>query len=111
MLALVLMLVSAATPPDDMAGFYGNTLINVDGGIESHFYYKKNHTFTGTVPQYHFDLKGRWRENPDGSICRIFDPAVPRVKNPDCGPMTVHAVGEKNVDANGDSQTLVEGIQ
>ena len=111
MLALVLVLVSAVTPPDDMAGFYGNTLVTVDGRIESHFYYKPDHTFTGTVPQYHYDLKGRWRENPDGTVCRVFDPPVPKVKNPDCGPMLVHAVGELKTFDNGDSQTLVPGIQ
>lgn len=113
MLALVVMLVTATAgaSTDDMAAFYGNTLVTSDGGIESHFYYKPDHTFTGIVPQYHFDLKGRWREKPDGTVCRVFDPPVPRVKNPDCGPMLVHAVGENKTFNNGDSQTLVEGIK
>ena len=113
MLALVVMLAAATANAggDDMATFYGNTLITVDGGIESHFYYKPDHTFTGNVPQYHFDLKGRWREKRDGTVCRVFDPPVPRVKNPDCGPMLVHTLDEQHTFDDGDSQTLVEGIR
>lgn len=101
----------AASPADPMANFYGNTLVTVDGGIESHFYYKPDHTFTGEVPQYHFNLSGNWNEKPDGTVCRVFEPPVPRVHNPDCGPMAVHAPGDKKTFDNGDSQTLVEGIK
>jgi hypothetical protein len=115
MLAMVLLLSVVTNPagsgPADLAAFYGNTLITVDGGIESHFYYRPDHTFTGIVPQYSFDLKGRWHIGPDGRLCRVFDPPVPRVKNPDCGPMLVHALGEKKAFDNGDSQMLVEGIR
>jgi hypothetical protein len=110
-LALALATTVAIPPPDDLTALFGNTLVTVDGRIESHFYYNPDHTFTGAVPQYHFDLKGRWRENPDGSVCRVFDPPVPRVKNPDCGPILVHAVGETKTFDNGDSQELVPGIQ
>jgi hypothetical protein len=112
MLALVVALVATVEGGNgNMAAFYGNTLITTDGGIESHFYYKSDHSFTGSVPQYHFDLKGRWHEMPDGTICRVFDPPLPRVKNPDCGPMLVHTLGEHQTFDNGDSQTLVPGIK
>jgi hypothetical protein len=108
------ILAAAATiapPPDDMAGLYGNTVISKDGGIESHFYYAADHTFTGTVPAFYFALKGSWRENADGTVCRVFDPPLPRVKNPDCGPLAVHQVGDRKIFDDGDSQALVPGIQ
>ena len=101
----------AATTPDTMAGLYGNTLVAIDGGIESHFYYKPDHTFTGMVPKFYFKLSGSWREQPDGTICRVFDPPLPTIKNPDCGPMAVRSVGERKTFDNGDSQTLVQGIR
>jgi len=102
---------SAARAGDDLTPFYDNTLIAVDGGIESHFWYKPDHTFTGKVPEYSFDLKGTWSENDDGTICRVFDPPLPMVKNPDCGPMSVHAVGDVAVDTHGHGEKLVAGIQ
>ncbi len=115
MLALVMLLTAVAGAPDaghdNLAEFYGNTLVTIDGGIESHFYYHPDHTFTGVVPQYTFDLKGHWSERPDGTICRVFDPPLPRVHNPDCGPMLVHALGEHRAFDNGDSQTLIKGIK
>lgn len=115
MLAAAILLASsvaaAASTADDMAAFYGNTLITVDGGVESHFHYQPDHTFTATVPQFHFDMKGRWSVAPDGDICRVFDPPLPLVPNPDCGPMLVHSLGEHQSFPNGDSQALVPGIQ
>ena len=112
MLALVLALAAAVSPPaDDMQAFYGNTLVTIDGGIESHFYYKPDHSFTGMVPEFYFKLNGRWSEKPDGTICRVFDPPLPTVKNPDCGPMLVHRLGEKKTFDDGDSQALVPGIK
>jgi len=101
--------VRAAT--DDLAGFYGNTLVTVDGGIESHFYYRQDHTFTGKVPAFYMVLRGTWKEQPDGTICRVFDPLPPTMKNPDCGPMLVRKVGDKAKDNTGHREKLVAGIQ
>ncbi len=96
---------------DALANFYGNTLITRDGGYVSHFYYKPDHTFSGKVPAYMFDFQGTWQQMPDGSICRVFNPPLPRMKNPDCGPLLVHRVGEAEKEPNGDAAKLVEGIQ
>lgn len=111
MLALVFAAAISVAPADDMQGLYGNTLVTVDGGIEARFYYKPDHTFTGKVPEFYFKLSGTWSQKPDGTICRVFDPPLPTVKNPDCGPIAVHAVGDKKVFENGDSQALMEGIR
>lgn len=100
----------AADAGDTCASLYGNTLVSVDGGIESHFWYKPDHTFTGSVPQFYFALKGTWSQNPDGTICRVFDPPLPMVKNPDCGPVLVHKLGNSETDGHGNSEKLVPGI-
>lgn len=34
-----------AEPWNVLSAFYGNTLISIDGGIESHFYYNPDYTF------------------------------------------------------------------
>jgi len=96
---------------DELAEFYGNTLITRDGGYVSHFYYKPDHTFSGKVPAYMFDFQGTWQQMPDGTICRVFNPPLPRVKNPDCGPLLVRHLGDKEKEPNGDAAKLVAGIQ
>jgi hypothetical protein len=96
---------------DVLACFYGNTLIAKDGDIVSHFWYKPNHTFTGTVPAYYLVINGTWSEKEDGTICRVFDPPLPTVKNPDCGPMLVRKPGEVAADGSGHKEKLVVGIQ
>ena len=112
-----LLLVSAAAyasdvaTPDEMGELYGNTLITRTGSYTVHFYYKPDHTFSGTVPAYMFRFQGTWSEMPDGSICRIFDPPLPRTKNPDCGPLPVRRVGEEEKEPNGDAAKLVAGIR
>ena len=108
---LMPLLGSAAFAGDGLSPFYDNTLIAVDRGIESHMWYKADHTFTGKVPEYSFDLKGTWSENTDGTICRVFNPPLPMGKNPDCGPMLVHTVGDAETDPRGDSEKLVAGVQ
>lgn len=115
-LAATAMAVAAAITPtaaaqNDLSGLYGNTVVTVDDGIEAHFYYAADHTFTGKVPAYFFDLKGTWTAKEDGTVCRVFSPPIPRVKNPDCGPIAVRKPGEKKVFDDGDSQKLVSGIQ
>ncbi len=114
---LALAVLSAAAQATDapagdaMAAYYGNTLISRDGGYVSHFYYKADHTFSGKVPAYMFAFQGTWQQMPDGSICRIYNPPLPRVKNPDCGPLLVHHLGDKENAPNGDAAKLVPGIQ
>jgi hypothetical protein len=99
------------TPKNDiLANFYGNTLITVDNGIKTYFYYNADHTFTGKVPQFYFVLKGTWSVNDKGEVCRIFDPLPPMLTNPDCGPMLVSKVGEVGRDGTGHAEKLVAGI-
>ncbi len=103
--------VPAARAGDQLSPLYGNTLVASDGGIVSHFWYKPDHTFTGTVPAYAYALKGRWSMKSDGTICRNFDPPLPTVRNPDCGNILVRKLGDKQIDGNGHSETLVAGVQ
>lgn len=97
-------------PADPMAAYYGNTLISLDGGIESFTYFKPDHTFTGKVPAYGFTYQGTWSFDGE-KLCRIYDPPLPGEKNPDCGPLRLNKIGDKEKDPNGDGQVLVEGIQ
>jgi len=96
---------------DPMADYYGNTLITRDGGYVSHFYYKPDHRFSGKVPAYMFAFQGTWSLMPDGTLCRIFEPPLPRTKNPDCGPLRVHRLGDEEREPNGDAAKLVAGIE
>ncbi len=96
---------------DVLADFYGNTLMTKDDGIVSHFWYKADHTFNGSVPAFSLVIKGTWSQNPDGTICRVFDPPFPTMKNPDCGPMLVRKPGDVADDGKGHKEKLVEGIQ
>ena len=96
---------------DVLACFYGNTLVAKDGDIVSHFWYKPDHTFTGTVPAYYLVIKGTWSEMEDGTICRVFDPPLPTIANPDCGPMLVRKPGDVAADGNGHKEKLLAGIQ
>lgn len=116
--AAVLLCVAAAPgfaaddpiPADPMSAYYENTLISLDGGIESFTYFKPDHTFTGKVPAYGFTYRGTWSLDGD-TLCHIYDPPLPGEKNPDCGPLSLHKIGDKEKDANGDGQVLVEGIR
>ena len=108
--------ICAVDPPhafagDSLSALYGNTLIATDGGIESHFWYKADHTFTGTVPAYSYPLKGTWIVNGEGIVCRNFDPPLPTVRNPDCGAILIRKLGDKRSDANGHTETLVAGVR
>ena len=112
----LLALVSAAqandiAAPDEMTELYGNTLITRSDSYVVHFYYKPDHTFTGKVPAYMFTFQGTWSEMSDGTICRVFDPPLPRTKNPDCGPMPVRRIGDEEKEPNGDAAKLVAGIR
>ena len=103
--------VSTAFAGDILSALYGNTLIATDGGIDSHFWYRADHTFTGTVPAYSYPLKGTWVVNAAGVVCRNFNPPLPMVKNPDCGIILIHKLGDKQTDANGHREILVAGVQ
>ena len=103
--------VSSARADDLLASLYGNTLVACDGGIVSHFWYKPDHTFTGTVPAYAYALKGHWTQKSDGTLCRNFEPPLPTVRNPDCGSLLVRKLGDKLTDANGHSEMLIAGVQ
>jgi len=96
---------------DALADFYGNTLVCRDRGIESHFYYRPDHTFSGKVPAYYMVFKGTWYQASDGTVCRVFDPPLPTLKNPDCGPLFVHRIGEKDHEPDGHAEKLMAGIQ
>ncbi len=109
--ALPFIVTKALAGNDVLVNFYGNTLISMDGGIKSYFWYKPDHTFTGSVPAYYLALKGTWSQSADGTICRVFDPPLPTMDNPDCGPMLVHNVGDVESDANGHREKLVAGVQ
>lgn len=109
--ALVMAPTVASADIDVLSDFYGNTLISKDGGYESHYYYKPDHTFTASLPAYYLVLKGTWSEGADGQVCRVFSTPLPGVKNPDCNVMLVHKVGDVKSEANGDSEKLVSGVQ
>ena len=94
-----------------LAGLYGNTLISVDGGIETHFWYNSDHTFTGKIPAFYMVLKGTWSINAKGQVCRVFDPVPPTMTNPDCGPILVHTVGDHGSFPDGDSERVVAGVK
>jgi hypothetical protein len=96
---------------DPMASLYGNTIVMVDsGGLESHTHFNPDHTFDGVAPAYNYPFKGTWNIDPNGELCRVFDPVPPTVTNPVCGPINVHAVGDKWTDPKGGTMTLVAGV-
>jgi hypothetical protein len=96
---------------DPMAPLFGNTLIVVDsGGLESHTHFSPDHTFEGVAPAYNYPFKGTWNIDASGNLCRVFDPVPPTVTNPVCGPIAVHAVGDKWDDPKGGTVALVAGI-
>lgn len=116
---VAVLLCVAATPgfaadnpisADPMAAYYGNTLVSLDGGIESFTYFNADHTFTGKAPAYGFTYQGTWSFEGD-TLCRVYDPPLPGEKNPDCGPLRLYKIGDKEKDPNGDGQVLVEGIR
>jgi hypothetical protein len=109
--ALALVSSAASAADDPMANYYGNTLIVIDGkGLESHTVYTADHNFTGVAPAYSYHYQGTWEIAADGKLCRTFNPAPPGITNPDCAPVTVHAVGDKWSLPDGGSVTLVQGL-
>jgi hypothetical protein len=100
----------AASPA--MTALFGNTVVVVDAkGIESHTHYTADGKFEGVAPAYDYHYQGTWTIDANGQLCRNFDPVPPGVTNPDCAPLTQHAVGESWTDADGAKGQLVAGVQ
>lgn len=96
-LALVVGLTAALAADDPMAATYGNTLVVVDpDGVESHLYYRADHSFSGRVPSANYDYKGTWSVDGTGHVCRTYSETIPGVPNPDCDEVAVvaHTVGD-----------------
>ncbi len=107
--AVVALCASSAQADDLMATRIGNTTISKGGGPEVHMYYNADGTFSGKIIGMKIALKGTWKE--DGStVCLIYDPVPPTVKNPMCLPLEAHQVGD-TWTAGARTVTLAQGIQ
>jgi len=98
--ASALVFVAApAFAADDMAGFYGNTIVVTGGMIESHTHYRADKTFDVTASAMGMDYKfsGTWEIKGD-QVCRTFvGKQPPNMTNPNCSPLAAlasHKVGE-----------------
>lgn len=99
-------------PPDAMTPMFGNTIVVVDAkGLESHTWFAADGTFTGIAPAYNYKYQGKWYIDPNGQLCRNFDPEPPGITNPVCGALDSHAVGDKWTDKDGGSDSIVAGQQ
>ena len=101
---------------DIMAGYIGNTLVSTGGMAEVHTHYKADHTFDGKAISMmgSLDMKGSWKFDDKGNLCRTYDSAPPGVPNPLCTPWEAHKVGDKwTATFNGQSRdlSLVAGVQ
>jgi hypothetical protein len=102
-----------ATPSaaDPMAGYYGNSVVVIDSkGLESHTYYKADHTFTGVAPAYSYNYQGSWEITADGKLCRTFNPEPPGITNPNCDTFQPHVVGDTWASPDGAKGSLVAGV-
>ncbi len=108
---------SLALAADDvMAGYYGNTVISKGAMGETHIHYKPDHSFNGSASSMlgSMDLKGTWKIDDKGQLCRNYETAPPGVPNPLCTPAAAHKAGETWTMQIGSSTrtiTLVQGIQ
>jgi hypothetical protein len=103
---------AAFAQADPMAGMYGNTMVVVSGtGMESHTVYSADHTFAGIVPSMGYKYQGTWALDDKGQLCRTFNPPVPGRTNPDCDPLTPHAVGDKWTMPDGGTVTITQGTE
>lgn len=116
MRALVLsaaLLFAASVPAfadDQMANYYGNTVVVTDakGGV-THTHYNADHTFDGVATASGFHYKGTW-EITGGQLCHTFDPPLPGIANPKCNPVGPLNVGQSWTGADGSSGSLVQGV-
>lgn len=111
--AFVFAVPAAAFAGDDvMASFFGNTVISKNAMSEAHIHYKADHTFDGSASSMmgSMDLKGTWKIDDKGQLCRTYDTPPPGVTNPLCTPIAAHKVGDTWTAADR-TITLVEGVQ
>jgi hypothetical protein len=103
---------SFAFADDVMANFYGNTIIAKTDMSEVRMHYRADHTFDGTGSSMigSMGLKGIWKLDNQGQLCRTYDTPPPGVTNPLCTPWTAHKVGDTWTLGNR-TITLVPGIQ
>lgn len=115
--AALLAFSTAALAGDDvMAGYYGNTVVAKGAMGESHVHYKADHTFDGSASSMlgSMSLKGTWKIDDKGQLCRTYDTAPPGVPNPLCTPVDPHKAGDSWTMTMGDQKrqvSLVQGIQ
>jgi hypothetical protein len=114
--AALLASTSLALAADDvMAGYYGNTVVSKSAMGESHTHYKADHTFNGTASGMmgSMDLKGTWKVDDKGQLCRTYESAPPGMPNPLCTPWEAHKAGDTwTMQMGNQSRTisLVSGI-
>jgi hypothetical protein len=114
--AVLLLSSTAFAADDDMANYYGNTLITKSGFGESHAHYKADHTVTANVSSMmgSMTLNGTWSINDKGEMCRNYSNAPSMMPNPLCYPWTAHKVGDtwQITTKNGTADAkLVAGVQ
>jgi hypothetical protein len=114
------LLAVPAFAADDMAGFYGNTVVVSGGMIESHTHYRADKTFDVTASAMGMDYKfgGTWEIKGD-QVCRTFvGNQPPNTTNPNCSPLAAlasHKVGDswtiKTPAGQTRTLTLKAGVQ
>jgi hypothetical protein len=100
---------------DIMANYFGNTLVGKSTLGETHTHYKADHTFDGQAMSLmgSMGLKGTWKFDDKGQLCRTYETAPPGMPNPLCTPWESHKVGDKwTMTFNGQSRdlSLVAGV-
>jgi hypothetical protein len=112
--ALVVALPAAAFAGSDdvMTNYFGNTVVSKNTMSEAHIHYKPDHTFDGNATSMMgaMDLKGTWKIDDKGQLCRTYDTPPPGVTNPLCTPISAHKVGDSWTMMDR-TITLVQGIQ
>jgi len=102
--AVVLVVTVARAADDIMASRYGNTIVTTAAnGVTNKMHYKADGTFDATQGAGTFS--GTWKLDGKGVLCLTFVPS-----GSTCAPAVAHKVGDTWL-ANGDTISLVEGIQ
>jgi hypothetical protein len=107
---------SAFAADDQMANYYGNTVIGKSALGQSHTHYRADHTFDAALSsdQGSMDTDGTWALNDKGEICRTYNTPVPGFPNPSCIAWAAHRIGDTwQITVNGRTTevSLVAGIQ
>jgi hypothetical protein len=115
LLSAGLILASAGIAHGDdaaMSSFFGNTVIAKSAMGESHTHYKADHSFDGSASSMmgSMQLKGTWKFDEKGELCRTYDTAMPGMPNPLCTAFEPHKVGD-TWTMMGRTISLVAGIQ